>query len=145
MSTFTPPTLDVIPPINYAESKHAPPAREANPQGLNLMKYFPQRARGVNVWKMTDGTYWMSDPVPGVTFTGTIGWPYPDSPSPVNNAISSSWYPGGAGGAGGSGPGGDIQTVSPNIEIEYYGGHSYTVTSAEAADLVAVGLGSYVA
>lgn len=108
------------------------------------MRYMPQRNRGVNVWKMTDGTYMMSDPVPSVTFTGTIGWPYPDSPNPVNNATSSSWYPGGTGGVGGSGPGGNIQTVNPNISVEYLGGHSYPVSSAEAAALTAAGLGAYV-
>ena len=141
--TFTPPTLPVVPPVDYAQHRSDPPTKQVNPQGWNLMRYMPQRDRGVNVWKMTDGTYMMSDPVPVVTFAGTIGWPYPDSPNPVNNAISSSWFPGGTGGAGGSGPGGDIQTVNPNIAVEYQGGHTYAVSSTEATALTAVGLGAY--
>lgn len=144
MTTFTPPGISVVPPVDYAQHKSGPRTKDVNPQGWNLMRYMPQRARGVNVWKMSDGTYMMSDPVPGVTFGGTIGWPYPDSPNPVNNAISSSWYPGGAGGVGGSGPGGNIETVSPNVSVEYLGGHSYPVSTSEAASLTAVGLGAYV-
>ena len=144
MPTFTPPTILFVPPINYAESKSAPPTKQVNPQGWNLMKYFPQRAKSVNVWRMNDGTYMMSDTVPGVTFTGTIGWPYPDTEQPVNNAISSSWFPGGVGGVGGSGPGGLIQLVSPGIAVEYIAGCKYTITSTEAANLTAVGLGAYI-
>lgn len=144
MPVFTLPQISYVPPINYAESKHAPPTKQVNPQGWNLMKYFPQRNKAVNVWKMNDGTYWMSDPVPGVTFTGTIGWPYPDTEQPVNDAISSSWFPGGPNGVGGSGPGGLIQLVTPGIAVEYIAGGTYQVTSAEAASLTAVGLGAYI-
>lgn len=144
MSTFTPPTLLTVPPVNVADYPHSPRTIDVNPGGWNLMKYYPQRSRGVNVWKMSDGTYWMSDEVPGVSFVGTIGWPYPDTLEPVNDAISSSWYPGGEGGVGGSGPGGDIQYVNPTIAVEYLGGHSYNITSAERAALEAVGLTAYI-
>jgi hypothetical protein len=127
-----------------------------NRQGWDLMKYFYaptssfRRYRGVNVWRMNDGTYWMSDPVPGVAFAGTIGWPYPDSPAPNNNAISVSYFPGGPGGVGSSGGPGfnefvpSVVTVEPGIAFEYLGGRSYVVTSTEAANLTAVGLGAYV-
>lgn len=146
---FTPPSIPVIPPISVADRKNGPPTAQANPQGYNLMKFFYaptssfKRYRGVNVWRMNDGTYLMSDPVPGLSFGGTIGYPYPDTLQPVNNAISWSWFPGGPGGVGGSGPGGLAQLVSPGIAIEYLGGHSYSVSSAEAANLTAVGLGGY--
>ena len=157
MPTFTPPTILVIPPINISDTKTGPTTLQANPGGYNLMKYFPMRYRGVNVWKMNDGTYQMSDPVPGVDFLGVISYPYPDAvpntngaapfpgqDNPVNNAISSSWFPGGPGGVGSSGPGGLIQLVIPGIAVEYLGGHSYVVSSIEQADLAAVGLGAFV-
>lgn len=144
MSTFTPPTLNLTPPVPVADTRHGPSSQRENPQGYRLMRYFPSRAKGLNVWKMSDGTYWMSQPVDGVNFTGTYGEPYPDTPDPVNDAISSAWYPGGPGGAGASGPGGDIEYVSPTVAVTYYGGHSYSITSAEAAALTAVGLGAYI-
>lgn len=144
MPTFAPPGITVVPPVNEAETRTSPRTMDVNRQGYNLMRYFPERNRGVNVWKLDNGTYMMSDEVPGVTFTGTVAWPYPDTLDPVNDAISSSWYPGGVGGVGGSGPGGDIQHVPYHIVFEYLGGHSYTVSSAEAAALTAVGLGSFI-
>lgn len=150
MPVFTPPGIPVIPPVSVADRRNGPSTQQANPRGYALMKYFYntnsafRRFRGVNVWKMNDGTYQMSDPVPGVNFTGTIGYPYPDTLAPANNAISSSWFSGGVGGVGGSGPGGLQQLVSPGIAIEYLGGHSYQVTAAEGAALTAVGLGAYV-
>lgn len=149
MAVFTPPAIPVVPPVSYADYKHGPTTERANPLGYRLMRYYYnvnssfRRYRGVNVWRMNDGTYMMSDPVPGVTFQGAISWPYPDTDNPVNDAISSSWFPGGPGGVGGSGPGGLIQLVSPGIAIEYLGGHTYTVSAAEAANLTAVGLGAY--
>lgn len=151
MTVFTPPSIPVVPPVTVAESRSGLPTQRANPGGYNLMKYFYaptssfRRYRGVNVWKMGDGTYMMSDPVPNVAFAGTIGYPYPDTLAPVNNAIASSWFPGGPGGVGGSGAGGLQQLVSPGIAVEYLGGHSYPVTAAEAASLTAVGLGAYLA
>lgn len=149
MATFTPPAIPVIPPVSYADTVRGPTTIQSNPQGYKLMRWFYntnssfRRYRGVNVWRMNDGTYLMSDPVPGVAFAGKIDYPYPDTDNPVNGAISSSWYPGGVGGVGGSGPGGNIQLVSPGIAIEYLGGHSYVVSAAEAANLTAVGLGAY--
>lgn len=149
MATFTPPALPVVPPVSVADTKTGPTTQQANPRGYALMKWFYagtssfRRYRGVNVWKMGDGTYMMSDPVPGVPFVGTIGYPYPDTDKPVNNAISSSWFPGGPGGVGGSGPGGSQQLVSPGIAVEYLGGHSYPVTAAEASALTAAGFGAY--
>lgn len=149
MPTFTPPTLPVIPPVSISDRKNGPPTQQTNPRGYALMKYYYnvnssfRRYRGVNVWRMNDGTYQMSDPVPGVNFKGTIAWPYPDSLQPVNNAISSSWFSGGKGGVGSSGPGGLQEYVVPGIAIEYLGGHSYPVSSSEAANLTAVGLGAY--
>lgn len=156
MPTFTPPGIPVIPPISVSDRATGPATKDANPGGWNLMKYFYatgssfKRYRGVNVWRMNDGTYWMSDPVTGVTFTGTIGWPYPDTLAPNNNAISVQYFPGGPGGVGSSGGPGfnefvpQVQTVTPGIAIEYLGGHSYNVSIAEAANLTAVGLGAYI-
>lgn len=149
MATFTPPGIPVVPPVSISDSQNAPPTQDANRAGYALMKYYYntnsafRRFRGVNVWHMNDGTFMMSDPVPGVPFTGTISWPYPDTDNPVNNAISSSWFPGGPGGVGGSGPGGLQQLVSPGIAVEYLGGHSYQVTDAEAAALTTAGLGAF--
>jgi len=150
MPTFTPPGIPVIPPVSVADTKNGPPTMQVNRQGYALMRYYYsetssfRRYRGVNVWRMKDGTYMMSDPVPGVAFVGTISYPYPDTLEPVNDAIVSSWFPGGIGGVGGSGPGGLIDYVSPGIAIEYLGGHSYEVSSDEAANLTAVGLGAYI-
>lgn len=150
MPTFMTPGLPVVPPVSYAERRNGPTTEQQNPQGYRLMRWFYntnssfRRYRGVNVWRMNDGTYWMSDPVPGVGFTGTIGWPYPDTDNPVNDAISSSWFSGGPGGVGGSGPGGLIQYVVPGIDIEYLGGHIYNITNATAVELEGIGLGGYV-
>lgn len=147
---FTPPAIPVVPPVTVADSRTGAPTYLSNPQGFTLMRWFYaatssfRRYRGVNVWHMNDGTFLMSDPVDGVPFAGTIGWPYPDTLEPVNNAISSSWFPGGPGGVGGSGPGGSQQLVTPGIAIEYLGGHTYAVTTTEAAALTAVGLGAFV-
>ncbi len=168
-STFTPPGISAVPLVSVSDSRYGQETARVNPQGYNLMKYFSYpsaadptvyvntRIRGVNVWIMNDNTVLMSDPVPGVTFTGTISWPYPDAipntqgrapypgqDNPVNNAISSSWFSGGVGGVGSSGPGGEQQYVVPGIRWEYLGGHSYTISSVEAAILTAAGLGSYI-
>src|SRR5215472_3814857 len=134
MATFTPPGIAAVPPVSVSDRATGPSTYDENRLGYRLMRWFYntnsafKRFRGVNVWRMNDGTYLMSDPVPGVNFVGTIGWPYPDTLEPVNNAISSSWFSGGVGGVGGSGPGGLIQLVTPGIAIEYLGGHSYTVS-----------------
>lgn len=144
MATFTPPSILVVPPISVADTKTGLPTKRANPGGWNLMKYFPQRSRGVNVWIMNDGTVLMSDPVPGLSFYGTISYPYPDTLEPVNDTLSSSWFPGGPGGVGSSGPGGLQQYVTPGISYEYLGGHSYPLSSYEQATLTSAGLGAYI-
>ena len=168
MTTFTPPGISAVPLVSVADTRTGLPTSRANPQGYNLMKYFSYpsasdpavytntRVRGVNVWIMNDSTVLMSDPVPGVTFTGTIAWPYPDAvpnnagrapypgqDNPVNNAISSSWFTGGPGGVGSSGPGGSQQYVVPGIAVEYLGGHTYTVTAVQASILESAGLSDY--
>jgi hypothetical protein len=147
MATFTPPTLNIVPQVPVADTRFGPRTEQQNPQGYRLMRYTDPGPRGINVWKMNDGTYRISQAVPGLNVPTEE--PYPDtdasngSGGPVNNAISSAWYPGGVGGVGGSGPGGDIQLVSPGIAVTYYGGHSYPVTSTEAAALTAAGFGAY--
>lgn len=156
--TFHPPTILAIPPISVADRKHAPDTQIVNKSGYRLMRWYPMRARGVNVWViLVDGLFqqiWMSDPVPGIGGDVVIGWPYPDAipningakpfpgqDNPVNNAISSSWFSGGVGGVGGSGPGGS-QQYAPEILYEYLGSHPHVVTAAEQVILISNGIPS---
>jgi len=132
MPTFTPPPTSDVPPISVADNFRAPPTSVTNPQGMALMKFYRSRVRGVNVFKMSDGTYQRDD----VTEPYPATAPNPGQPEvQANNALNWSWYNG-------------VGTVSalpqPTVTVVYYGGHSYTVSSAEAAALTAAGYGAYI-
>jgi hypothetical protein len=139
MTTFTPPAVDMTPPVSEADSRFGPATRAANPLGWRLMRHFKTRSRGVNVFKMSDGTYRMSAAVPGLNVT--VGEPYPATTldNVPNRVLAASFYDSGSGGG---------QTVTypvadPHCTVVYYGGHSYTVSPAEASSLTAAGFGSY--
>jgi hypothetical protein len=102
------------------------PQKRANPLGYRLMRYYPVRARGVNVFKMSDGTYIRDDQSPGE--------PYPATDAPVEGVIAVSWY---------SGVATRTELNDPHVLHIYYGGHAEVVTSAEAALLAAAGFGGY--
>ena len=134
MSTFTPPTVLEVPSVSVADSRSGPMTSQANRLGYRLMRFFSSRERGVMVFKMSDGTYRMSEQVPGVTVTATE--PYPPVPAGqvVNGALAQSWFDGSMT---------DYPLDSPTVTAVYYGGHSYEVSSDEAAALSAAGFGSY--
>jgi hypothetical protein len=113
---FTPPVMDYVPPVPAGEIEGGPP-------GARLMRYYPPSARGVNVFKMSDGTY-PRDDVNGV---------WPTSPEVPNDAISSTW------GVGSLSP--IIVPIDPEVLFVYYGGHSYEVDQPEADRLTAAGYG----
>lgn len=129
--TFTPPTVVEVPPVSVADRREGPSTRASNPLGVALMRHYASRPRGVAVFKMADGTYRTSRPVPGVTAQPVE--PYPPTPTVVNDALAVSYYNG-------------EETVYPTdgtVEVVYYGGHVYQVDGAEADDLRAAGFGAY--
>lgn len=139
MTTFTPPTVAEVPPVSVADGRHEAPTGTTNPLGTRLFRWFSSRNRGVAVFKMSDGTYRMSRQVDGLSVSGTEPYPAttPDQfPQTVNGTmyVAQSWY---------AGAETDYPADSPQVSIVYYGGHSYTVDSAEAAALTAAGFGAY--
>lgn len=136
---FTPPTVAEVPPVSVADSRHGASTAQANPIGTRLFRWFSSRQRGVTVFKMSDGTYRMSEPVSGVNVTAIEPYPAttPDQyPQTVNGTmeIAQSWY---------AGTETTYPADQPQVTIVYYGGRSYTVSSAEAAALSAAGFGAY--
>lgn len=141
MSTFTPPSIAEVSPIQVADSQHGLSAWVSNKFGQRLFRFYSPRQRGVTVYKMSDGTYQLARSVPGLSLT--VNEPYPATtpdqfPQTVNgtmeiatsvdgNTQQTTFYP----------------AQQPQVAIVYYGGHSYQVSSAEAADLTAAGLGAY--
>lgn len=126
--------------MSVADSRNGAPTGQANPLGTRLFRWFSSRQRGVTVFKMSDGTYRMSRPVPGLTVTAEEPYPAttPDQyPQTVNGTmqIAQSWY---------AGKETDYPATQPQVAIVYYGGHSYTVDSTEASALTAAGFGAYV-
>lgn len=117
---FTPPTVADVPQVLEYD-----PEKRHNPLGYRLMRYFGARRRGVNVFKMSDGTYQRDDQ--------GAGEPYPATDAVPNNALARQWYAG-------------RETVfplpNPSVVTVYYGGHSHPVTAAEAAALTAAGFGA---
>ena len=139
MPTFTPPATAEVSPISAADSRNGAPTAEANPLGVRLLRWFSSRQRGVTVYKMSDGTYRLGRTVPGLTVNASEPYPAttPDRfPQTVNGSMSvaQSWY---------AGVGTDYPADSPQVAVVYYGGHSYTVSSTEAAALTAAGFGAY--
>ena len=56
MPVFCPPVVQDWPQVLEYD-----PEKRANPLGYRLMRYYPSRFRGVNVFKMSDGTYARDD------------------------------------------------------------------------------------
>jgi hypothetical protein len=139
VATFTPPTTTEVPPISIADCRDGPSTAQANPLGTRLFKYFKSRARGVAVFKMSDGTYQMSRQVPGVNVVSTEPYPATDTfPQTEPNGtfdIAQSWY---------NSQLTEYPAAQPQVAYVYYGGRSYSVSSAEAAALTAAGFGSYI-
>jgi hypothetical protein len=97
-----------------------------------LFRHYTSRQAGVNVYKLSDGTYVQDYPTSENSNTNI---PYPYDPNwamglgvisyaydPVSNTVTEG-------------------VLSPYIVQIYYGGHSYTVSTAEAAALTAAGYG----
>ena len=127
--TFTPPVIYEVPTDNV-DTDH--------PAMSRLMQYYRPRERGVSVYKMDDGTYWVSRQVPLLNGPGIVfAEPWPPLPvaDQVNNVINTAWLYSRV----------VSQTVqTPGVVTVYYGGHSYQVTAVEAAAMTAAGLGNYV-
>ncbi len=139
MTTFTPPTNLDVPPVSVSDSRFGPPSATSNPLGSRLFRWYSSRKRGVAVFKMSDGTYQMSEPVTGLSVTSTEPYPAttPDQfPQTVNGTmyVAQSWY---------AGTETDYPATQPQVSVVYYGGHTYTVDSTEAAALTAAGFGAY--
>jgi hypothetical protein len=137
---FTPPTNLDVPPVSVADTSGGPATAQAQPAATALFKYYKPRPRGVAVFKMSDGTYRMNEPVAGLSVPGVE--PYPAIPEfsqngdagVVNDALGQSWYAGTV----------TVQALpQPTVVTVYYGGHSYPVSSTEAAALTAAGFGAY--
>lgn len=101
---FTPPTVADMGPVN------------PDTEGLQrrLFGFYKPHQRGINVWKLADGTYTQDQPWPLVT------------PQDAKEGVL---------------PIGTTATAVTYL-IVYYGGHSYQVSDAEAAALTAAGYGS---
>lgn len=101
--TFTPPVVFDMGPIN--------PDTQGNQRRL-FGNYHPH-ARGLNIWKLADGSFSQDQPYPLVT------------PQDAEQGV----LPQG-------------QAVAVTYLYVYYGGHSYQVSAAEAAALTAAGYGA---
>ena len=122
MPTFTPPVV-----YDWPQVLEYDPEKRQNPIGYRLMRYFPSRSRGVNVFKMSDGTYRRDDVSPGE--------PYPATDQPVNGVINTAWY---------NGVGTDMPLDQPHVIHIYYGAHAEQVSTAEANALSAAGYGQWI-
>lgn len=133
MPTFTPPVVSEVPPVT-------PTAQGVQ---ARLYRFYQSRNRGVAVFKMSDGTYQTNRPVTGVSASGSE--PYPSTPETasdatagigvVNDALAWSWY---------AGKGTEYPLTAPTVVTVYYGGHTYTISTTEAAALTAAGFGPYI-
>lgn len=139
MPTFTPPSTAEVPPVSVADSRNGAPTAVADPLGVRLFRWFGSRLAGVSVFKMSDGSYRTSRPVPGVAVTAVEPYPAttPDQfPQTVGGTmyVAGSWY---------AGAETTYPADQPQVAIVYYGGHSYQVSAAEANALTAAGFGAY--
>jgi hypothetical protein len=133
MSTFTPPSIAEVPPFGATDDR---------PLGRRLFRFYQSRQRGVAVFKMSDGTYQLAREVPGLSLT--VSEPYP--------ATTPDQFPQTIGGKMMIATSEDATTstyqtypaAQPQVAVVYYGGHSYPVSSTEAASLTAAGLGAYI-
>jgi len=127
LPTFTPPPVADVPPILPTELD-----KRANPVAWRLFRYYHSRNRGINVFKMKDGTYVSSDP--GFGNNTIVGEPYPATDAVPNNMLAQSYY---------NGVRTDFPLPQP-IALIYYGGHSYSITSQEATNLTNAGYGAFI-
>jgi len=121
MPTFTPPVEGYVPPVPAGRDGH-------NDPGWRLLHYFAPGPRGVNVFKLADGTY-IRDDVAGV---------WPTTPDVPNDAISWTW-------GIGSDPLYVMVPIDNPVLAVYYGGHTYDISDGEAAALVDAGFGDNIA
>ena len=131
MSTFTPPVA----------SKFNPPILpDTRGPALGLFRHYISRARAVNVFKLSDGTYVQdndSDSPVAIT-AGNVPYPW-DPNNPSGNPATGQPF------VAYTDEAGVVQYVthpSPWIVAVYYGGHSYTVSAAEASALTTAGYGA---
>jgi hypothetical protein len=133
VSTFTPPSIAEVPPMG---------ATDDNPMGRRLFRYYQSRQRGVAVFKMSDGTYQLARAVPGLNLT--VAEPYPaTTPDQFPQTISGTMMIATSEDATTS-TYTEYPAQQPQVAVVYYGGHSYTVSTVEAAALTAAGLGAYI-
>ena len=115
--TFTPPTVRDRPPF----------LPDSTPDQVDLYRHYENRLRGVNVWKLSDGTYVQDTASSENTNTDMSNvYPWnPDDPSAPYVHVQN-W-------------GGSVTDISHSVyPVAFYaGGHSHVVTDAEAADLTA--------
>jgi hypothetical protein len=120
---FTPPVELYVPPVPAGDYREAgPPVR--------LFRFFQPGPRGVNVFKMSDGSY-LRDDQQGV---------WPTTPTVPNDVMSSTWGIG----SGNVLPMFTFTPIDNPVLFVYYGSHSYWVDDDEAARLVEAGFGDQV-
>lgn len=123
MPTFTPPLAFTVPAFT-------PDTKGVE---LRLARYRNTLAAGVNVFKLSDGTYVQTDPTAENGNTNIP--PYPLMPDQTNPNIISVDY---AGGTPTVKSGTRTETdINPYVVHVYYGGRKHTVSSTEAAALTA--------
>lgn len=120
---FTPPTIADDPQYDM----------DATPSQVRLYRHFQPHRRGINVFKLSDGTYVQDTASPENSNTNI---PYPMNPFPSGD-------PPGEYFRGTSWDGTVITAVqAPYVVLVYFGGHEpYVVDAAEHAALVAAGYG----
>ena len=116
MPVFTPPVEGYVPMVPAGEDGTNDPA-------WRLMQYFPVGPRGVNVYKMADGSYYRDDKR-GV---------WPTSPEVPNDAINWTW------GTGATAP--IVTPIDNPVVFVYYGAHDYEIDDEEAQRLTDAGYG----
>lgn len=123
MSTFTPPTDDVVPPIYIGDDtgRDLPSHYADVPRAMHrLMLHYAQRPRGRNVFLMMDGAITEDQP-PNWNPVDPTG-PFWSGWNPLTHQLDSSTLP-----------------TSQQVRKVFWGGTANPVTAAEAALLTAAG------
>lgn len=131
MATFSPPIA----------SKFVPPILpETTGAARGLFRHYTSRARGANVFKLSDGTYVqdITTDSPVAIAAGAIPYPWnPDNPSgDVKTGQPFVSY------TDQNGVEQYISGASPYIVAVYWGGHATPITAAEQTALTAAGYGA---
>ena len=126
--------------MSVADTAQGVSTVQANPLGFRLMSFFASRDRGVAVFKMSDGSYAMNRPVPGINVPSMEPYPAttPDRHAQLINGEmmdATSFY---------ADQETDYPAVQPQVALIYNGGSSYEVSATEAAALTAAGFGPYI-